>query len=91
MAADIVSPFVGTWKYSEARSHIYSGNLPRSSGTTLQIQRDRNGFRWTNEGLANGKAMKLTYCFQLDGKEYPVTGSPLYDTMAIREIDPSRW
>jgi hypothetical protein len=50
VAADSVSPFTGTWRYSETRSHISSGSLPASSGSTLKVERDGKGFRWTNEG-----------------------------------------
>jgi hypothetical protein len=35
--------------------------------------------------------MHFSYEFQLNGKDYPVTGSPLYDTMSVREVDSSTW
>ena len=44
LAADMASPFVGTWRYSETKLHISSGSLPTSSGSTLKIEQEGKGF-----------------------------------------------
>lgn len=85
-AADNNSPFLGTWKYSPSKSRIKSGTVSNSSGSTVTIERDGDGLRWTNEG----KQTKLSYHFQPDGKEYPVTGNESY-TISVRQIDPYKW
>ena len=86
LAADPQSPFLGTWKYNANKSHVSSGSLPNPN-SVVKIEQDRGALLWTNGGASDGKSSKFTYRFKFDGQDYPVTGSSLYDTMAVREID----
>jgi hypothetical protein len=85
------SPFLGKWKNNVAKSHVSSGTMP-STGASITVERDGEGFRWTNVGKVKGRPAKFTYRFQLNGQEYSVIGAPgVYDKMSVREIDPYTW
>ena len=65
-------PYVGTWKLNPAKSNF--------GETTV-----------TYEQMAGGQ-MKLTadgqsYTFKTDGKDYPLTGSPNFDTLTLKQVD----
>src|SRR4051812_48769953 len=92
-SAETDSPFLGTWKYNVARSKV-SGDASRlnpSITSTVRVERLAHGFRWTNEAQIDGKPSPFSYEFTLDGKDNPVSGSELYDTMAMSQVDARTW
>jgi hypothetical protein len=87
MTAD---PFVGTWKMNIAKSKINSGPPDKSSTATFTAQ--DNGIKLVNDGAdADGKAYHSEFAGKFDGKDYPFTGSPDIDTVAIKKIDANTW
>jgi hypothetical protein len=47
-----------------------------------------NGIKVTTKGIdAAGKPTATEYTAEYDGKDYPVTGSPDYDTVALKRLD----
>ena len=78
---------VGTWKYNEAKSKFDPGPSPYKS-RNVKVEAAGDGIKVAVDGVgADGKAQAYTYTAQYDGKDYPVTGSPLFDAVAYKKID----
>jgi hypothetical protein len=83
LAAD---PFIGTWKLNLAKSRFKPGPALRSE--TIKSEAQDNGQKTTFDGIdANGKAYHVQGAPKYDGKDYPITGDPDADTVALRKID----
>ena len=84
IAAD--DPFVGTWKLNLAKSK-YPPELALKS-ETVRNEAKGNGIRQVFEGIdADGKPFRCEYIGKIDGKDYPITGYALANTMAYTRID----
>ena len=76
----------GTWKLNVAKSKFSPGPGPKS--LTVKWEAAGQGVRLTSEGVtADGKPMSGGYTANYDGKDYPMVGSPVADTVAFRKID----
>ncbi len=83
LAAD---PAIGTWKLDVAKSKYTPGPAPKSA--TITYEETADGIKRTGESLdADGKTTSFSYTAKFDGKDYPVTGSDLFDTIAPKRID----
>jgi hypothetical protein len=77
--------FLGTWKLNEAKSKIAAGTAKNStvvyeaSGDSIKITIDGTG--------VDGKPSHIEWTGKYDGKDYPVTGAPTYDTFAVTQVD----
>ena len=81
-AAD--APELGTWKLNTAKS---TGNVPKSETRTYAAAPDGGvALSWTRVTAA-GKEISVKSTFKYDGKDYPVTGSPDFDTLSVRHAD----
>jgi hypothetical protein len=79
-------PTIGTWKLNLAKSKYIPGPPPRSA--TITYEESGDGIKRTGESVdAEGKATSFAYTAKYDGKEYPVSGSDLYDTIALKRIN----
>ena len=79
-------PFVGTWKLNLAESKYDPGPAPKSA--TVKIEASEGGISYTSEGVdAEGNPTHVEFSAKYDGEDYPVTGSPLAETVAIKRID----
>ena len=79
-------PAIGTWKLNVAISRYTPGPPPKSA--TITYEETADGIKRKGESLdAEGKATSFEYTAKYDGKEYPVTGSDLYDTITIKRIN----
>ena len=79
-------PAVGTWKLNTAKSKYTPGPVPKSATVTYEETAD--GIKRTGESVdADGKTTSFTYTAKYDGKDYPVTGSDVYDTIAPKRIN----
>jgi hypothetical protein len=76
-------PVVGTWKLNTAKSS--GANVPKSetrtytasaAGLTIHYQRV----------TADGKEISVQATYKPDAKDYPVTGSPAYDSVNVKRI-----
>ena len=76
-----------TWKLNVLKSKFNPGPAPTSS--TLTYEAVGQGFRATNEGVdAQGNPTKGVFgVYFYDGKSYPVTGVPAYDTSSYKLIN----
>src|SRR5262245_9206440 len=79
-------PFIGTWKLNLAKSKYSPGPPPKSQTATYEAV--GQGVKFTAKGTdVEGKPINLQITFNYDGKDYPVTGNPDWDTVALKRID----
>jgi hypothetical protein len=79
-------PAVGTWTLNVAKSKYTPGPGPKSQ--TVSIEPAGGGVKVTVKGVnAQGGPIEIAYTASYDGKDYPITGSPDYDTLALKRID----
>jgi hypothetical protein len=77
---------VGTWKLNTAKSK-FSGSFVIKSQTDVRETTADGGAKVTRDAqLGDGTAIKGSYTYKYDGKEYPVTGLP-FDTLSVKRID----
>jgi hypothetical protein len=77
----------GTWKYNEAKSKFDPGPSPYKS-RTVKVEAAGEGIKVAVEGVgADGKPQAYSYTANYDGKDYPVTGTPLFDAISYKKID----
>ena len=93
LSAQAQDPFVGTWKQNLAKSVYDPTNLAPKAATTLKREAfGTDGIKTSTEGIdSQGNRTHLEYSCKYDGKDCPVTGSPDYDTQAIRKYGPNTW
>jgi len=80
-------PSLGKWKLNLAKSKYDPGPAPKSETRVYEA--------WENDGVkvtlnrveADGKSVTFGYSAHYDGKDYEYTGSPAYDTIALKRVD----
>src|SRR5687767_9628439 len=81
-----VDPAVGTWKLNVEKSKYSPGPAPKSQ--TLKFEAWDGGLKLTADGVdSEGKPTHAEYAAKFDGKDYPFTGSPNADAIALKRID----
>jgi hypothetical protein len=79
-------PAVGTWKLNTAKSKYSPGPTPKSA--TVTYEESDGGIKRTGESVdAEGKTTSFAYTAKYDGKDYPVTGSDLYDSIRFKRVN----
>ena len=77
---------IGTWKLNVAKSKYSPGPPPQSN--TLKVEASGKGEKITTEGVnAQGGRTATQYTANFDGKDYPLTGSQIADTVSLRRIN----
>jgi hypothetical protein len=77
---------LGTWKLVVEKSNFNPGPPPKSEIRTYV--RTPDGIRANIETTyADGTTRSITYPWQVDGKEHPVTGSKLLDIILLSKVD----
>ena len=78
---------VGNWKVNLEKSK-YTADHPAPKSLTVKIEEQEGGIKLNADGEdAQGNPMHLEYSAKYDGKEYPETGQPTVDTVALRRVD----
>jgi hypothetical protein len=78
----------GTWKMNPAKSKYSPGPAPKS--ITVKIDSDADSIKLSSDGIdAAGNPTHVEYTAKYDGKDYPITGVPNADTVALKRIDAS--
>ncbi len=76
----------GTWKMNPAKSKYSPGPAPKS--VTVKIDSDADNIKLSSDGIdAAGNPTHVEYTAKYDGKDYPITGVPNADTIALKRID----
>lgn len=84
MAADAADPAIGTWKLNTAKST--GANVPKSETRTYAAAPDGAiALTWKRVG-ADGKEMNVQTTVKYDGKDYPITGSPSFDSLSAQRV-----
>lgn len=77
---------LGVWQMNPAKSSFQPGPAPQSIIETYE--RLDTGVRATIEGVDHrGKPFSIRYTAFYDGKEWPLSGSPVASTASFRRID----
>jgi hypothetical protein len=79
----------GTWKLNAAKSK-FMGSVVVKSQTDVREATPDGGMKVTRTGqLADGTALKGSYTYKYDGKEYPATGLA-FDVLAVKRVDANK-
>jgi hypothetical protein len=88
VAAAAADQHSGTWKMNPAKSKYSPGPAPKSS--TVKIDSEADNIKLSSDGIdAAGNPTHVEYTAKYDGKDYPITGSPNADTIALQRPDAS--
>ncbi len=88
IAADSATdPVVGTWTLDVAKSKFSEGHALKSQTRMYSQSADGITLNMKTVG-ADGKETTTQTTYHLDGKDYPITGSPQYDTLSAKQINP---
>jgi hypothetical protein len=80
------NPVVGRWTLNLAKSTFDPGPAPKEETRIYEAQGE--GIKVTVTTIAaDGKTTTVNISANYDGKDYPVTGSSLYDAVALKRID----
>ncbi len=80
-------PFLGTWRLKSATA-TSAVQVPMPQEGTVRFVKADDGFHYSADSTySNGQAIHVEMIFQLDGKVYPLSGSPFGDAMSVRPID----
>jgi hypothetical protein len=86
VAAPAADPVVGTWKLNVAKSKFSPGPAMKSQTRTYAMS--AHGMTLAAQGVsADGKESTVQTTYKMDGKDYPVTGVPDYDSIAAKQVD----
>ena len=81
----LASPAMGTWKLNEAKSKFPAG---ATKNHTVKYEAAGDQVKVTVDGTdGKGAAVHNEWTGNFDGKDYPVSGEPLYDTRAYKQVD----
>src|ERR1700694_2326193 len=74
---------IGTWALNVEKSKFNPGPAPKSQTRTYAQTADGTALTF-NGVAADGSSISGQSTFKYDGKDYPITGSPDYDTLALK-------
>jgi hypothetical protein len=79
-------PELGRWTLNREKSTYHPG--PPLQSQTRIVEAAGDGQRLRNETVtADGTHAVVGYLAKLDGKDYPVTGSPYGDAVSLKRLD----
>jgi hypothetical protein len=79
----------GTWKFNAAKSK-FTGSVVIKSQTDVREVTPDGGIKVSRTGqLADGTAVKGSFAYKYDGKEYPATGLA-FDVLTVKRIDANK-
>ena len=85
-AAPAADPVIGTWQLNVAKSKFSPGPAPKSDTRTYEATDQGISMTWTSVA-ADGKQTVAKSTFKTDGKDYPMTGNPNFDTLSLKQVD----
>jgi hypothetical protein len=85
-AAPAADPVIGTWQLNAAKSKFSPGPAPKSDTRTYVATAQGIAMTWRSVG-ADGAEIVAQSTFKADGKDYPVTGAPNFDSLSLQQVD----
>ena len=86
LVAQNTEALFGTWTVDVSKSKYSPGPAPKSN--TKKFEPWKGGFKATQDMVtAKGDKIHVQLIGKTDGKDYPVSGSPDADTIAIKKVD----
>jgi hypothetical protein len=85
LSAQNADPVNGTWNLNLAKSK-FSGSPPQSETRTYEVSGDAVKTS-TDRVDSQGKPVHTESAPKYDGKDYPITGNPDADTVAVTRVD----
>jgi hypothetical protein len=76
----------GTWTLNLDKSKFFPGPAPKSQTRTYADTADGTLLTFTGVA-ADGSAISGQSTFKYDGKDYPITGAPDYDTLSLKRVN----
>lgn len=86
VAAPAADPVIGTWQLNVAKSKFSPGPAPTSDTRTYEATDKGTAMTWKSVG-ADGKEIVAKSTFKADGKDYPLTGIPNFDSLSLKQVD----
>lgn len=83
---DASDPAVGTWKLDVAKSTYKGVPAPRSETRIYESTADGMKLS-TKTQTASGEEAGTEVTYKYDGKDYPISGSKLFDAVAVSRVD----
>ena len=76
------SPFSGTWKLNTAKSRLPT---PAPQSNIATVDADDNGLKVSEDvTYEKDQAIKISYEVKFDGKDYPVAGDAMSDSISFQ-------
>jgi hypothetical protein len=85
-AAATPDPVIGSWELNIAKSKFTSGPVLKSQSRTYSQSGDGIAVVIKSVG-SDGEETTMQTTYKLDGKDYPVTGAPGWDTISGKQVD----
>jgi hypothetical protein len=85
-AAAKADPAIGTWTLNVEKSKFTPGPGPKSATRTYAQTADGIALTFSSVA-ADGTATSGQSTFKYDGKDYPYTGSPDFDTISLKRVN----
>ena len=79
-------PAMGNWELNVAKSKFTAGPAVKSQSRTYSQSGDTISVVIKSVGT-DGKEATMQATYKLDGKDYPVTGAPGWDTLSGQQVD----
>ncbi len=79
-------PVIGSWQINLAKSKFHPGPAPKADTRTYAATADGTSMTW-KVTMADGKEVVVQSTFKTDGKDYPITGTPNFDTLSLKQVD----
>ena len=87
LAAQVTSPFAGTWKLNRSKS-TYDPGPPPTREVTVLVEARANGEAVIQEQVdPQGRTTGVEFTATFDGKTYPIEGDPSRDSVSNARID----
>jgi hypothetical protein len=81
-------PAMGTWQLNLSKSTYTPGTAPKSQ-TRVYSKSGQSITLVIKTVAADGTQSTANTTYQLDGKDYPISGVADYDTLSAKQIDPN--
>ena len=86
-AAAAPDPVIGTWTLNVAKSQFPPGLAPKSQTRTYAESAEGSTVLTFSGIAADGSPVSGQSTFNYDGKDYPMTGAPFYDTLSMTRVN----